>query len=176
MPQEKEFGVKRDGPIRASAGKLQGLKYNKPTTSLRHKIARTVNKKSTTIREDARRPKPNTMKSRSIPIASKDRRENENSLTELEREDILADYKDYCFYTRLVAGMSRKQQMTRDVSLRYQNQALIDHIIDTRRDDSPSRNQRKRNTPYFCNGNAVVQDVPVLIEVESDDLIFDMEI
>jgi hypothetical protein len=38
MPQEKEFGVKRDGPIRASAGKLQGPKYNKPTTDQGHKM------------------------------------------------------------------------------------------------------------------------------------------
>jgi hypothetical protein len=124
-----------------------------------------------------RRPKANPMtKSRSIPIASKDRSEDERSLTELGHEEQLADYLDYCFYTRLVAGMSRKQRMTRDSSLRYQNQALIDHIIDTRHKASPSRKPRKRNMPYFSHENAMVQDVPVLIEVESDDLIFDIEI
>jgi hypothetical protein len=133
------------------------------------------------INKRRRRPKVNTMmKSRSIPIASKDRSDNESGLTELEQDEMLADYKDYCFYTRLVAGMSRKQRMTRDVSLRYQNQALIDHIIDTRHEASPSKKQRKRNMPYFCYEDAsdVLQSVvrDGLIEVESDDLIFDIEI
>jgi len=45
---------------------------------------------------------------------------------------LLADYRDYAFYSRVVEGMRRAQDHTRDIALRYENQAMIDGIVRTR--------------------------------------------
>jgi hypothetical protein len=57
---------------------------------------------------------------------------------ELEQDNMLADYRDYVFYSRLVNGISRKQESTQDRTLRYQNQALLKHIVLTRYGTPPS--------------------------------------
>lgn len=68
---------------------------------------------------------------KSIPI-------NKNHQRTLEEEDeqrhidMLADYRDYLFYSRVVEGMRRVQDHTRDIALRYENQAVIDHVVRTR--------------------------------------------
>eukprot|EP00429_Kryptoperidinium_foliaceum_P086781 CAMPEP_0176191918 /NCGR_PEP_ID=MMETSP0121_2-20121125/4704_1 /TAXON_ID=160619 /ORGANISM="Kryptoperidinium foliaceum, Strain CCMP 1326" /LENGTH=144 /DNA_ID=CAMNT_0017530591 /DNA_START=110 /DNA_END=544 /DNA_ORIENTATION=- len=69
--------------------------------------------------------------SQSIPIANSNRGPTDEE-AEQYHHAMLADYKDYCFYSRLVEGMRRKQGKTKDVALRYENQALIDHIVRTR--------------------------------------------
>ena len=51
---------------------------------------------------------------------------------EIYHHAMLADYKDYVFYSRVVEGMRRQQGKTKDVALRYENQALIDHVVRTR--------------------------------------------
>ena len=51
---------------------------------------------------------------------------------ERHQQSVIADYKDFVFYSRLVDGMRKKQDATQDIRLRYQNQALIDHIVYTR--------------------------------------------
>jgi hypothetical protein len=68
-------------------------------------------------------------RSHSIPIVSSQNKDDESSAYQ---EAVMADYKDFVFFHRLVDGMRKKQNMTKDVQLRYQNQALIDHIIRTR--------------------------------------------
>jgi hypothetical protein len=55
------------------------------------------------------------------------------------REAAFADYVDFCFASRLVHGMQKRQSMTHDISLRYENQALIDHIVATRQNRSLHR-------------------------------------
>jgi hypothetical protein len=65
------------------------------------------------------------------------------------REAALADYVDFCFATRLVHGMQKRQTMTHDISLRYENQALIDHIIATRQSRFEHLDQRSSATTVF---------------------------
>lgn len=75
--------------------------------------------------------------SRSIPIYR-----NNNSVKRARAEAIIqhdervADYADFIFCSRLVHGIQKKQYLTHDISLRYENQALIDHIIATRRGET----------------------------------------
>jgi hypothetical protein len=69
-------------------------------------------------------------RTQSIPIRSK-------AITDRDEEDqhrgaIVADYQDYLFYSRIVGGMKERQDKSRSIDLRYQNQALIDHITNTR--------------------------------------------
>jgi hypothetical protein len=47
---------------------------------------------------------------------------------------IMADFADFVFCSRLVHGIQKKQSITHNIALRYENQALIDHIIAIRRD------------------------------------------
>lgn len=70
-------------------------------------------------------------KTRSIPIVQGNDPYSQTE-AELHHYALLADYKDYAFYSRLVEGMRRRQGATKDVALRYENQALIDHIVQTR--------------------------------------------
>ena len=73
------------------------------------------------------------MRSRSIPISNDAKGDGQSvSDHELEQDMKLADYRDFVFCSRLVDGMSRKQERTRDIALRYENQALIEHIVSTR--------------------------------------------
>jgi hypothetical protein len=72
----------------------------------------------------------------------------------MNREAIVADYIDLCFATRLVNGMQKKQSFTRDVSLRYENQAVIDHIIATRQNRfSSSSSYMEQFSEEFCPGS-----------------------
>ena len=78
------------------------------------------------------------MRSRSIPISNDAKGDGQSASDhELEQDMKLADYRDFVFCSRLVDGISRKQERTRDIALRYENQALIDHIVSTRF-DTPS--------------------------------------
>jgi hypothetical protein len=69
---------------------------------------------------------------RPVPIDERCEERTARAGQERNHEAIMADYVDLCFATRLVNGMQKKQSFTLDVSLRYANQALIDHIIATR--------------------------------------------
>ena len=85
-------------------------------------------------------------KSQSIPIQRRGRSSLNGDYYHSQRireEEMMADYVDYCFCERLVSGMQRKVSFQiHDVSLRYENQALIDHIIMTRRGRSSSNHHR----------------------------------
>jgi hypothetical protein len=73
--------------------------------------------------------------SRSIPISpDKESMKRARAEASIHRDEIMADFADFVFCSRLVHGIQKKQSFTHDVSLRYENQALIDHIIATRRD------------------------------------------
>jgi hypothetical protein len=56
-----------------------------------------------------------------------------------EQEAMMTDYQDYLFYCRVVGGIQKQQEKTKDAKLRYQNQALIDHITYIRSCPTPPR-------------------------------------
>eukprot|EP00529_Nitzschia_sp_RCC80_P035505 CAMPEP_0113487718 /NCGR_PEP_ID=MMETSP0014_2-20120614/25649_1 /TAXON_ID=2857 /ORGANISM="Nitzschia sp." /LENGTH=186 /DNA_ID=CAMNT_0000381415 /DNA_START=322 /DNA_END=885 /DNA_ORIENTATION=- /assembly_acc=CAM_ASM_000159 len=78
---------------------------------------------------------PHSPKSQSIPIQRRGSVGGGHHYEQrMQEEEMMADYVDYCFCERLVSGMQRKVSFQiHDVTLRYENQALIDHIIMTRR-------------------------------------------
>ena len=76
---------------------------------------------------------------RSLPIAiatsssRPTKLERTPSEIQLCHEQALADYRDYCMYTRLIHGIARVQhRLQTDVELRYQNDEAIANIIKTR--------------------------------------------
>lgn len=73
--------------------------------------------------------------------------------TMMQQEEMFADYVDYLFCERLVNGMQRKVTFTHDVRLRYENQALIDHILATRHDKTDSINGISRGSRRTNSGN-----------------------
>jgi hypothetical protein len=139
--------------------------------------------------------------SQSIPIVKNNRGPTEEEV-ELHHHAMLADYKDYCFYNRVVEGMRRQQGKTKDVALRYENQALIDHIVRTRHaqaklhqplsqsptsirnfgDDSTRlsrtgvRRVRSRADLAACLGEAVQLSREHSEWEDEEDLIFDMDV
>jgi hypothetical protein len=45
----------------------------------------------------------------------------------------MADYRDYCMYSRIVGGISKQQmKLQSDIELRYQNDETLANIIRTR--------------------------------------------
>ena len=149
-----------------------------------------------------------TSPSRSIPINNNTRQSRRLARADeaFEREAAMADYVDFCFATRLVNGMQKRQSMTHDISLRYENQALIDHIIATRQNRSlhhdaaaaaaesaavfpttGSRNSYHRTTPERRDSNEKLRNVRSSHEEDNglhgeqqheeyDEMIFDMEL
>lgn len=73
----------------------------------------------------------------SIPITQGGSTPDENTQCDLHHA-MIADYKDYVFYHRIVKGMRKRQDSTRDIALRYENQALIDHIVRIRHMQEPT--------------------------------------
>jgi hypothetical protein len=111
-------------------------------------------------------------KSRSIPITLDEKTIREEN--EQYQRAMVADFKDLIFCTRLVDSMRKQQMHRRDVSLKYQNQALIDHIIDTRRS---SRAIMPHPSTLRNHTNMVVETVKDVFDlVQDDDLIFEMEL
>jgi hypothetical protein len=76
----------------------------------------------------------NRSQSASIPIAphSMRRTASENQLSEDEAE---ADYKDFLFYNRVVKGISSKQRLVQDGSLKHENQQCLESIVRARHDE-----------------------------------------
>ena len=111
--------------------------------------------------------------SRSIPIHPNPESRRRHHEETLQREAALADYVDYCFASRLVHGMQKRQSYTHDISLRYENQAVIDHIIATRRDDEAvlSPKTRRYVAPARRDSNDKLKGGRL-----EDEMIFDMEL
>jgi hypothetical protein len=133
--------------------------------------------------------------SRRIPIDYRNEERIALAEQEMNREAIMADYVDLCFATRLVNGMQKKQSFTHDVSLRYENQALIDHIIATRQNREGQQELlfgSRRNSvriPPRSNSNDKLkrpshpyqqeeeqEDYDSIREEDDDTMIFDMEL
>lgn len=73
-----------------------------------------------------------THKSQSIPITNGIHR----TLSEIQlcEDEALADYRDYCMYTRIVDGIQRRQSShsSGDIDLIYENDACLANIRRTR--------------------------------------------
>jgi hypothetical protein len=122
-------------------------------------------------------------RSHSIPIVSSQKKDDESSAYQ---EAVMADYKDFVFFHRLVDGMRKKQNMTKDVELRYQNQALIDHIIRTRHGNNTTSSSDRMPAWHGSSSSTanllstVSEAVRLVNEVdftdEEPDMIFELEI
>lgn len=104
-------------------------------------------------------------KSQSIPIQREELSAAEIQKGEEKRQsDLIADYQDFVFCSRIVNGMKERQKDSRRIDLRYQNQALIDHVVITR--SSPRKKQmpadrtpsssllRATLNPYYRRSNS----------------------
>eukprot|EP00429_Kryptoperidinium_foliaceum_P006112 CAMPEP_0176016918 /NCGR_PEP_ID=MMETSP0120_2-20121206/8097_1 /TAXON_ID=160619 /ORGANISM="Kryptoperidinium foliaceum, Strain CCMP 1326" /LENGTH=138 /DNA_ID=CAMNT_0017349927 /DNA_START=14 /DNA_END=430 /DNA_ORIENTATION=+ len=107
---------------------------------------------------------------KSIPI-NQDIKALREEEAEQHQHEMLADYKDYIFYSRIVEGMRRKQGNTRDIALRYENQALIDHIVRTRHCKSSRSQHRLSISPTSVRNFGDVSSGDVLKVRNRDDLV-----
>ena len=138
---------------------------------------------------------------KSIPIHKNNQRTSEEE-EEQRNTDMLADYRDYLFYSRVVEGMRRVQDHTRDIALRYENQAVIDHVVRIRHcqgstfpkvlsssptsvrnfgDDAPPNSSRTGLAPPRVRSRVdlrISEDMHMSPEdsLDEQDLIFDMDL
>lgn len=120
--------------------------------------------------------------SRSIPIAinSQDARDEEDQ----RRNAKMADFQDYIVYSRIVDGMKRRQSKSRCIDLRYQNQALIDHITYTRKAGTSARPLMQHSSSLLGgfqgrNSDSLVTAISKSISLVKDDeeeMMFELEI
>ena len=87
----------------------------------------------------------------------------EITLAEEKHAEFVADYRDYIFYSRLVEGMGKKQKQTQDIDCWLENQAIIDHIVQTRKLDEeafvPHSNEQLPSINFF-------QDCDMMFEMD----------
>ncbi|CAJ1970080.1 unnamed protein product [Cylindrotheca closterium] len=111
-------------------------------------------------------------KSQSIPISPssylrhEDMIRQQRSHWEYKAMMVNADLTDYLVYNRIIIGIAKTIEATKNAKLRDQNQALVDHIHYIRHTQVSSRAVRKR-------------EADDLISRKQDDdeaLIFEMEI
>jgi hypothetical protein len=122
----------------------------------------------------------NMTQSRSIPITGNSKAARDEAD---QQRDEMVDFQDYLFYSRIVDGMKKRQAKTRCIDLRYQNQALIDHITYTRKADlSASQMMHHASTlgGSFQNSQGLISNcVSVtlsLVNDDQEDMMFEMEI
>lgn len=48
---------------------------------------------------------------------------------------MMADYRDYAMFARIVDGITKTQQLTRDCRWRHENDMTLQHIYKARHDD-----------------------------------------
>jgi hypothetical protein len=69
-------------------------------------------------------------RSQSIPIGS--RLTRTPSETKLQEEETIADYRDFAMFSRIVQGIHKTQQETKDCRWRYANDLTLQHIYKAR--------------------------------------------
>jgi len=69
-------------------------------------------------------------RSKSIPIRNEMKRTS--SELQLAEEEEVADFRDYLLFSRIVDGITRQQEMTKDFGSRLVNDACLAHIIGVR--------------------------------------------
>jgi len=70
------------------------------------------------------------VRSKSIPITNRIKRTN--SEAKLQESEQVADFRDYIMFSRIVDGIARSQQHTRNCQSRLANEETLLHIIGTR--------------------------------------------
>ena len=124
----------------------------------------------------------------SIPIL-KDPKVTEEDVGK-QHEAMVADFQDYLFYSRLVHGLKQRQNTSRFVDSRYQNQVLINRLTKTR--NAILSPEKKPIAPLLSSKRSgcfvretsehmvasCVSDTLALIHNQEDDhdLIFDLEV
>ena len=121
-------------------------------------------------------------KTPSIPISNSLRRTASDHQVSQDEAD--ADYKDYLFFSRVVHGISSKQQLYQDGFLRYENELSLHNILRTRQEASnekPSFDAYNNFIAgYDINGRPLVYNpYPVVDPAEQDTMeagIFDLDL
>lgn len=91
-----------------------------------------------------------TFRSRSIPISNYIHRTD--SELQLCEDEAIADYHDYCFYSRIIGGISRQQMKIKsDLELRYQNDETLANIIRTRHSPTETDLSQKDRILHILN-------------------------
>jgi hypothetical protein len=72
-------------------------------------------------------------RSKSIPITRRLKRTV--SEIQLDEEEALADFRDYAMFTRIVEGISKAQQQTRDCRWRHANDVSLQHVFKARNEE-----------------------------------------
>jgi ribosome-binding protein aMBF1 (putative translation factor) len=110
-------------------------------------------------------------KSRSIPIQKYMQRTPSELQLDDEHDEVVADYRDYCMYSRIVSGISRQQMKHDDLGLRDQNVKTIENIMRTRFEQSHQRrsltNQGIMNIFYQTSVDIDDDWAPDLVEARS---------
>jgi hypothetical protein len=121
----------------------------------------------------ARRPcensSPNKAKSQSIPIQSGIRRTS--SELQLCEEQDLADFRDYVMFTRIVDGIYKTQQETKDYKLKQENDLCLAHIIGTRNDSDANLSDHRfpPETPALRSSKSLQEILTTAIEDDCYD-------
>mmetsp|Transcript_11603 Transcript_11603/g.16256 ORF Transcript_11603/g.16256 Transcript_11603/m.16256 type:complete len:145 (+) Transcript_11603:88-522(+) len=68
----------------------------------------------------------------SSPIPIRSATSETDSEARFYEDTIHADYKDYCMYARLVAGIRKQQAMKKNLYLRHMDDLTISNIVSTR--------------------------------------------
>ncbi len=63
----------------------------------------------------------------------------------MSQDEAEADYKDYLFFSRVVQGISSKQQHYQDGLLKYENELSLNNILRTRHE---ANNEKALYEPY----------------------------
>jgi hypothetical protein len=88
-------------------------------------------------RGEARHSAKGVPRSHSIPVSGYIHRTP--SELQLCEDEAIADYRDYCFYSRIIGGISRQQmKLQSGLELRYKNDETLFNIIRTRYATPPS--------------------------------------
>ena len=90
------------------------------------------------------------MKSQSIPIGKVIPRTP--SEVQLCMDEAIAEERDYMFFCRLVQGISQTQESSRNMYLRYENEACLAHVYRTRHD--------QQQKPLYDNEDFTASYVP----------------
>lgn len=136
------------------------------------------------------------VKTQSIPIRNRMRR-TPSELQLLEDQE-MADFRDYCMFSRIVDRMSRSQREMLNRNLRYENDQCLAHVIGTRNGTADMQRElhqlnapsQEARPPLISNNDQQARvvsmaELDTMLEVDEaehpvddyeDDIIFDLEL
>lgn len=80
----------------------------------------------------------------------------------MSQDEAEADYKDYLFFSRVVHGISSKQQLYQDGFLRYENELSLYNILRTRQEASNEKQPLDAYNNLIAGYDVYGRPVPVL--------------